>query len=158
MKHTTALREQIARLLSWRDAHGGFDAAVKGIPARLRGRAPKGLPYSPWQLVEHLRITQADILEFCVSRKYVEKAWPADYWPKRKAPPSVRAWSASLAAFRRDRRRLERLALDPRVDLLARVPAGTGQTFLREVILVADHTSYHTGQLVAVRRLLGCWP
>jgi len=158
MDSAKALRQQLFRLLSWRDAHAGFDTAVTGIPPKLRGKAPNGLPYSPWQLVEHMRITQADILEFCVDRHYEEKHWPADYWPKARAPRSQRAWSGSIAAFRRDRRALERLVMNPRVDLFARVPAGTGQTFLREIVLVADHTSYHTGQLVAVRRLLGCWP
>jgi hypothetical protein len=115
------------------------------------------LPYSVWQLVEHLRIAQADILEFCVSRRYREKRWPADYWPPTAAPPTVRAWSASIARFKRDRGALERLVLNPRRDLLAPVPMGSGQTYLREIILAADHAAYHVGQLVTVRRLLGCW-
>jgi hypothetical protein len=151
------LRHQLARLLSWSDAHVSFDDAVAGLPASAHGKVPKGLPYSPWQLVEHLRLAQADILEFCVSRHYKEKQWPRDYWPAKPAPPSARAWKASIAAFKRDRRALERLALDARRDLLTPVPAGSGQTFLREIILAADHTAYHVGQLVTVRRLLGHW-
>jgi len=158
MAMTTAVRQQMARLLTWHDAHPTFEDAVAGIPVRLRGRKPRGLPYSPWQLVEHMRITQADILEFCVSRRYKEKEWPKDYWPVSAAPPSARAWNATIAAFKRDRRKLERLALDARRDPLAKVPAGTGQTFLREIVLTADHNAYHIGQLVAVRRLLGAWP
>jgi uncharacterized damage-inducible protein DinB len=151
------LRRHLARLLSWGDAHVSFDDAAAGLPASARGKVPKGL-HSPWQLLEHLRLAQADILEFCVSRRYQEKQWPRDYWPKTAAPPSARAWNASIAAFKRDRRTLERLVSNPRRDLLAPVPAGTGQTLLREVVLVADHAAYHVGQLVAVRCLLGHWP
>ena len=158
MATTKSIRKQLAQLLSWSDAHVSFDDAVAGLPQRARGAVPKGLPYSPWQLLEHIRICQADILEFCVSRRYREKEWPKDYWPASAAPPTTRAWSASIARFRRDRRALERVALDTRRDLLARVPAGSGQTYLREIILAADHTAYHVGQLVAVRRLLGHWP
>jgi uncharacterized damage-inducible protein DinB len=153
----SALRQQLAQLLTWSDAHVNFDHAVAGLPVAARGKVPRGLPYSPWQLVEHMRLAQADILEFCVSRHYKEKRWPVDYWPASPAPPSARAWSASIARFKKDRRALERLATNPRHDLLARVPAGTGQTILRELVLVADHTAYHVGQLVAVRRSLGHW-
>ena len=152
------LRRHLARLLSWSDAHVSFDEAVADLPPSARGKAPKGSPHSPWQLVEHLRLAQADILEFCVRRRYQEKQWPRDYWPTTAAPPSARAWNTSLAAFRRDRRALERLAVNPRRDLLAPVPAGTGQTLLREILLAADHAAYHVGQLVAVRRALGHWP
>ena len=151
------LRDQLARLLSWSDAHVSFDDAVADLPAAARGSAPKGLPYSPWQLVEHMRLTQADILEFCVSRDYREKEWPKDYWPPTAEPPTARAWSASIAQFKKDRRALARLATDPRRDLLGRVPAGTGQTLLREIVLAADHAAYHVGELVVVRRLLGHW-
>jgi hypothetical protein len=152
------LRKQLAATLDWSDAHVSFDDAVKGLPAAARGTTPKGLPYSAWQLVEHMRLAQADILEFCVSRRYKEKRWPRDYWPASPAPPNARAWTASLAQFRKDRRTLSRLATNPRIDLLAKVPAGTGQTYLREILLAADHAAYHVGELVAVRRLLGHWP
>lgn len=151
------LRRHLARLLSWSDAHVSFDDAVADLPAAARGRVPKGFEHSAWQLLEHLRLAQADILEFC-GRRYVEKHWPRDYWPASPKPPSARAWSASVAAYRSDRGKLERLALDPRRDLLAPVPAGTGQTLLREIVLAADHAAYHVGQLVAVRRALGHWP
>ena len=157
MPATRELRHHLARLLSWPDAHVTFDDAVAKLPASARGSVPKGLPYSPWQLLEHMRLTQADILEFCVRRDYGEKAWPKDYWPPTASPPTARAWSASIAQFKRDRRALARLAMDSRRDLLGRVPAGSGQTLLREIILAADHTAYHVGQLVAVRRALGVW-
>jgi hypothetical protein len=157
MSTTTSIRRQLAALLDWSDAHVSFDDAVAGLPVAARGKVPEGLPYSAWQLVEHMRRTQADILEFCVSRKYEEKRWPEDYWPASVAPPTRNAWNESLAQFRKDRVALQRLVKNPRRDLLAKVPAGTGQTLLREIILTADHTAYHVGQLVAVRRMLGIW-
>ena len=152
------IRSSLARLLDWEDAHAGFDKVVAGLPADLRGKVPPGLPYSAWQLLEHLRITQEDILQFCIDPEYHERSWPHDYWPKAPAPPSSAAWDVSVAGFRRDREALKRLALDTEIDLTARVPAGTDQTYLRELLLVADHTAYHVGQLVVVRRALGAWP
>jgi hypothetical protein len=154
----TALREQLSRLLNWTDAHVGFDAAVADIPADLRGRQPPGVPYSPWQLLEHLRLAQHDILDFCVNANYKELLkWPDDYWPSSPLPTSPAAWDESINQFRRDRKALQELAADPTVDLTARIPHGQGQTFLRELVLVADHSAYHVGQLVLVRRLLGAW-
>lgn len=152
-----ALRVQLQRLLSWQDAHVGFDRAVKGIPPRLRGVAPEGFAHSPWQLVEHMRLAQQDILEFCRSPRYKEKTWPDDYWPQTPRPPSAAAWEKALASFRRERRAVQRLAADRRLNLFARIPHGSGQTYLREILLVADHTAYHVGQLVDVRRALGIW-
>jgi hypothetical protein len=157
VKSIAALREQLSRFQTWREAHADFEAAVADLPPDKRGVAPAGLPYSPWQLVEHLRLTQADILEFCRDADYVEQQWPEDYWPKSAAPPDAKAWDASVAGFRRDREALQEMIKDPSRDLFARVPAGNGQTFLREFLLVADHTAYHVGQLIAVRRLLGIW-
>lgn len=150
-------RRQLTQLLTWSDAHINFDDAVAGLPVAARGKVPKGLPYSAWQLVEHMRLTQADILEFSISRRYKNKQWPKDYWPASAVPPTRRAWSASIAQFKKDRRAVQRLVTNPRRDLLARAPTGTGQTMLREVVLAADHTAYHVGQLVVVRRLLGHW-
>ena len=157
MNTDQALRAHLRKILSWEDAHVGFEAAVEGIPSDLRGIAPKGSPHSPWQLLEHIRRTQADILDFCRNPAYKELAWPADYWPASAAPPSEDAWPESVAAIRRDRAALEALAEDRSVDLFARIPHGTGQTYLRELLLVADHTAYHVGQLVLVRRALGAW-
>ena len=125
---------------------------------RLLLKVPPGLPYSAWQLLEHLRITQDDILQFCIDPGYQERSWPEEYWPKGPAPPSSTAWDESVTAFRRDREALKRLALNPEIDLTATVPAGTDQTYLRELLLVADHTAYHLGELVVVRRALGAWP
>jgi uncharacterized damage-inducible protein DinB len=144
-------------MLAWADAHAGFEAAVANIPANLRANQPPGLPYSAWQLVEHLRITQHDILDFCRNPDYTELEWPKDYWPASPAPPSEAAWNESIDTFRRDREALQKLAADTTVDLTARIPHGSGQTYARELVLVADHTSYHVGQLVLVRRLLGIW-
>jgi len=154
----TTLRGLLARLLEWEDAHVGFDAVVAGIPPAQRGMQAAGLPYSPWQLLEHLRIAQADILDFCVNTDYREMAWPDDYWPASPAPPSDEAWDESVRRVREDRQALQRLAADPAIDLDAKIPHGTGQTYLRELLLVADHNAYHVGQLVLVRRLLGSWP
>jgi hypothetical protein len=153
-----AVREQLARFLSWDEAHAGFETAVAGLPESLRGRAPAGLPYSPWQLVEHLRITQHDILDFCRNPAYQELDWPDDYWPAAAAPSSAAAWAESLRRFREDRVALQAMARDPAIDLTARIPHGTGQTCLRELLLAADHAAYHLGELVVVRRLLGAWP
>jgi hypothetical protein len=157
MKDNEALRAQIAHLLDWHEAHAGFDDAVEGLPAKLRGVIPEGLPYSAWQLVEHIRRAQADILDFCVNPNYVERKWPEDYWPEEAAAPSPADWNESIAAFRKDREELKRLCADPDVDLFAPIPHGSGQTYLREFLLVADHTAYHVGQLIAVRRLLDAW-
>jgi len=152
-----ALRALLSRVLDWEDAHAGFDAAVEGIPQEFRGARPKGAPHSPWQLLEHLRICQRDIVEFCRHPGYVELKFE-DYWPPGVAPPTEAAWDESVVAFRRDRDALKALAADPDMDLFAAIPHGTGQTCLRELLLVADHNAYHVGQLVLLRRLLGVWP
>ena len=157
MDSTDALRSQLSRYLGWHEAHAGFDAAVKDVPFAIQGQQPAGLPYSPWQLLEHIRIAQADILDFCRNANYVHKKWPDDYWPKNPAPPNAQAWDESVAGYRRDREAMQQLTSDPAVDLFARIPHGEKQTYLREVLLVADHASYHVGQLVLVRRLLNNW-
>jgi uncharacterized damage-inducible protein DinB len=151
------LRSQLVALLDWRDAHVDFDTAIANVPDDARGRQPAGLPFSPWQLLEHMRIAQRDILDFCREPVYEEPRWPDDYWPETVAPPAPGAWDASVAAFREDREAMKRLAADTSIDLLDKVPNGDGQTYLRELLLIADHNAYHIGQLVAVRRLLGAW-
>lgn len=151
------LRKHLATLLRWQDAHIDFDTAVKGFPPRLRGVQPPGLPYSAWQLLEHLRLAQRDILDFCMDPDYRAPKWPDDYWPKSPAPHSPKNWQQSVAAVRADRRSLEKLIADPTLDLYARIPHGKGQTYLREILLVADHNAFHVGQLVILRRLLGAW-
>ena len=157
MTSDQSIRAHIERVLQWGDAHADFDATIGGLSADLRGVAPAGLPYSPWQLLEHMRRSQADILEFCQGPPYTEKTWPADYWPADPAPPTAQAWDDSIAAFRRDRAAMQVMAMDPACDLVAKVPAGTGQTFLREFLLNADHNAYHLGQILVLRRLLGAW-
>lgn len=151
-------RHQIARVMEWEDAHVSFDSATEDIPDALRGKAPPGLPHSPWQIVEHIRRAQADILAFCRNEPYTEREWPADYWPAEEAPPSNDAWEESVDAVRRDRDALKQIALDTALPLTARVPHGTSQTYLRELLLAADHTAYHVGTLIVTRRLLGAWP
>jgi uncharacterized damage-inducible protein DinB len=150
-------RKQLAEVLDWRSAHVGFDDAVKGIPPKLRGAVPPGFAHSAWQLVEHMRIAQHDILDFAVNARYKAKKWPDDYWPKSPQPGNAAAWAKSIAGFRRDRRAMQRLARNPRIDLTAKIPHGTGQTSLRQILLVADHTAHHLGQLIDVRRALGNW-
>jgi uncharacterized damage-inducible protein DinB len=157
MADDKALRAQLVKLLDYKEAHVDFDRAVKGIPPRLRGKLPEGAEHTLWQLVEHLRIAQADILEFCKTASYEEKKWPDDYWPKALGPHSAAAWTKSIASYRRDRTAMQRLASNPKIDLTAKIPHGTGQTYLREIILVADHNAYHIGQIVALRRRLGIW-
>ena len=149
------LRAHLARLLDWKDAHAGFDAAVADMPPALRGRRPEGLPHSAWELLEHLRITLWDILEFSRDAGHVSPEWPSGYWPATEAPPTTAAWDESAAAYRLDLRALGELAEDESVDLYARIPHGDGQTILREIVLAADHNAYHVGQLMMVRRMLG---
>ncbi len=157
MADDKALRAHLAKVLDWEEAHVGFETAVRGFPAAQRGVVPAGWQYSGWQLVEHIRIAQADILEFCLTAKYKAKKWPDDYWPKAPAPRPSSAWAASIAAFRKDRKALQQIAKNPAIDLAAEIPHGTGQTYLRELLLVADHTAYHVGEIVVLRRQLGIW-
>jgi len=154
----TALRQHLARALDWEDAHVGLESAVADFPPALRGAVPEGLPWSAWQILEHLRIAQHDILDFCRNPKYREMKWPDDYWPDSPNPPSDAAWKDAIDRYLVDRKALQTLAADTSLDLGARIPHGSGQTYLRELLLVADHNAYHVGQLVLVRRLLGIWP
>ena len=154
---TGVLRQHLLELLQGGHAHAGFDAAVSGIPAGLRGKKPKGAPYTAWQLLEHLRLAQWDILEFSRDPKHVSPKWPEGYWPKTEAPPSAAAWDKSVRRFRADLKAMEKLVADPKSDLFAPFAHGDGQTLLREALLVADHNAYHIGQLVLLRRVLGAW-
>jgi uncharacterized damage-inducible protein DinB len=147
----------LGKALAWHDAHVDFDAAVEGLAPGLRGQRPHGMPHSPWEIVEHIRIAQHDILDFCRNPKYEEMKWPEEYWPPDPAPGSPAAWDASIAAFHRDLTALQDLAADEDIDLFATIPHGSGQTYLRELVLVIDHNAYHVGELVAIRRMLGAW-
>jgi len=151
------LRDQIAAMLRWEDAHAGIDRVAEGVPQDRWAAGAAGLPHTLWQLLEHIRLAQHDILDFCRNPGYRELRWPEDYWPPAGQTPSGEDVAATLAALRRDRDDLIAMALEPKIDLFARIPHGTGQTYLRELLLVADHTSYHLGQMVLVRRALGIW-
>ncbi len=152
-----ALRDHLLALLRGGHAHATFDDVLKGLPASLRARAPRGLPYSAWQILEHMRIAQRDILEFSRNRNYESPKWPQGYWPEEKKP-SESAWRRSVTEFRADLKAMEDLVADPTTDLFAPVAWGDGQTILREALLVADHNAYHLGELVVLRRALGAWP
>jgi hypothetical protein len=152
-----ALRRHLVELLRGGNAHVEFDKAVASLPAELRGAHPPALPYSIWRLLEHMRIAQWDILEFCRNPKHVSPAFPDGYWPRTDAPADEAAWEGSVRAFHRDLKALEGIVTDASVDLFARIPHGDGQTILREALLAADHNAYHLGQIVAVCRLLGAW-
>ena len=158
MDPQASLRKHVLEILEGRGAHPDFEAAVSGLPEKLRGVKPEGLPHSPWRLVEHMRIAQRDILDFSRDGRHASPEFPDGYWPEGDAPPDPDAWDRTLDAFRADLRALRDLVADPKTDLFAAIPgAPGGQTVLREVLLVADHNGYHVGQLVTVRRLLGAW-
>jgi hypothetical protein len=152
-----AWRAIVADALDWEQAHVGFERAVADLPAELRGRRPPGYPHSPWELVEHIRLAQVDLFEFMEDAGYAAPPWPSGYWPASPAPSTATAWDVSIAAVRRDRERLRAIATRPSLDLTAAIPWGEGRTYLRTVLVATDHTAYHVGQLVAVRRLLGAW-
>lgn len=156
-KKDASLREHLVKLLQGAQAHTTFEAAVLDMPSSLRGKKAKGLPYSAWMLLEHMRIAQWDILEFSRDRKHKSPDWPKGYWPESENPPSRSAWNESIKSFHADMKAMQRLVGDPQTDLYARIPWGDGQTILREALLLADHNAYHIGQLVALRRLLGAW-
>ncbi len=158
MANDENLRDHLIRLLDGGQAHTALDSAVRGFPLNKVGVRPKGLPYSAWELVEHIRIAQHDILHFSLSADYVSPAWPEGYWPESPAPERDSQWSRSVRAIRKDLAEFQTLIRDPKQDLYRKFPWGDGQTLLREAMLIADHNSYHIGQLVLVRRLLGIWP
>lgn len=157
MENDAILRKQLISLLTEQNAHADFEAAIKGLPTDLRGKTPEGAEHSPWQLLEHLRIAQWDILDFSRNPEYKALAWPDEYWPKSPEPPDEDAWDESVESFRKDLKELCSLISDKSTDLYAKIPHGDGQTILREALLTADHNAYHVGQLVLVRRLLGAW-
>lgn len=156
-RHERILREHLVRLLSKDQAHAGFDRAIEDLPVHLRGARIPGAPHTPWQLLEHIRIAQWDILEFCRNPRHVSPAWPKGYWPPTHQPPDGVAWERSVEAFRADHQAMIELVKNPRTDLFARIPHGEGQTILREAMLVADHNAYHVGQIILMRRLAGAW-
>ena len=152
-----ALREHLSFLLNDGGAHAKFEDVIKQFPENLRGKEVENFPHTAWMLLEHMRITQLDILEFSRNAKHASPKWPEGYWPKTKAPASADAWSKSVQSFRKDLKEMEALVKNPKTDLYAPLPWGDGQTVLREALLVADHNAYHLGQLVTLSRLLGAW-
>ena len=149
----------VAASLNWEQAHVTLDGALDSLAAEQRGTRPAGYPHSVWQLVEHIRIAQHDLLDFCINPQYQhDMKFPDDYWPTDPAPPSDAAWTDSLAQVAADRAALERFTTDGARELTAKIPHGTGQTYLRTVLVATDHNAYHIGQIVDVRRLIGAWP
>ena len=157
MPRKKTLVDHVHELLRGGHAHETFDKVTADWPAKLRGVKPTGAPHSAWQLLEHLRICQWDILEFSRRADHVSPSFPDGYWPKSEAPPDEAAWDKSLASFKADRAEMEKLVASPKTDPFARIKHGDGQTILREALMLADHNSYHLGQLVLLRRLLGEW-
>jgi len=154
---TAALRDHLVSLLRGGGAHVKFDEAIKGLPVALRGKRPRGAAHSPWEILEHMRIAQWDILEFTRDAKHVSPKWPDDYWPKKPAPPNAKAWAGAIKSFQADLESMCALISDQSIDLFASLPHGDGQTVLREALLIADHNAYHLGELIIVRRILGTW-
>ncbi len=151
------LRDHLVKLLQGGSAYLTVDEILEGLPADRRGARAENLPHTPWQLLEHLRLAQSDILEFSRTPGHVSPKWPDGYWPDTDTPPDDEAWDRSVAAFRADHKAMQDLVADPKTDLYTPLPWGKGQTVLREALLTADHNSYHLGQLVTLRQALGVW-
>lgn len=154
MDNNASLRTHLVNLLTKAEAHLDAPGELKDFPKKLRGRKPEGAPHTPWQLLEHMRLAQWDILRFSVDADHVSPKWPEGYWPETDAPPDDKAWDKSVKDFLHDLDEICKLVSDPKRDLFARIPHGTGQTLLREALLVADHNAYHLGQMVMVRKIL----
>jgi uncharacterized damage-inducible protein DinB len=157
MPNEKALRQPLVKLLQATEAHVSFDSVFKNIPTALRGKTPKGAEHSLWEILEHLRIAQWDILEFSRNPRHKSPQFPEGYWPRTSAPPNDQAWQKSIRAFRQDLAALCELVADKKTDLFARIPHGQGQTILREALLTSDHNAYHLGQAVLLLRILGAW-
>jgi len=152
------LREQLASSLEGSEAHADAPAVLRAFPTNLRGVKPHGAPHTAWRLLEHMRIAQWDILEFCRNPKHKSPIWPEGYWPETEAPPSPRAWDRSCKEFLSGRSAMKGLVTQPGADLFAKISDGNNQTLLREALPVVDHNAYHLGQLLLVRQMLGAWP
>ncbi len=157
MNSDAALRQQLIELLKGGHAHTNYQEAFQDFPAEMRGKRPKGAPHSGWEILEHMRIAQWDILEFSRDPDHKSPEFPKGYWPESPEPPDPKAWDRSVNSFCQDMHSLCALIADDSTDLNARIPHGTGQTVLREALLAADHNAYHLGQLILLRRLLGAW-
>lgn len=157
MANDAKLRDHLIKLVQGGHAFAAFDAAVKDFPFEKAGTKPDGFDHSAWQLLEHIRITQWDIVEFSVDANHVSPDWPEGYWPKEAAPKDHKDWQNSVEAIKNDLQKMQDIVRDTSNDLFAEIPHGTGQTILREALLVAEHNAYHLGQLVMLRKILGIW-
>lgn len=155
--HDQSLRQELLAFLKGGHAHATLDNAIKDFPAALYAKKPNGTPHNAWQQLEHIRLTLHDLLNFCTHRDYSAPEWPKGYWPSRDAPASPDAWDASVKALRKDLNAFEKMLKDPEVDLYAKIAWGDGQTILREILLAIDHTGYHIGQIVMLRKQFGAW-
>lgn len=152
------IRKQLESLILGEGAHVPVERALAGLPAELRGRVPAGLAHSVWQLLEHIRIAQEDLVRYALEADWTSPDWPGGYWPSDPEPPSAHAWDRSLEDFRDDRDRALALVRDGGRDLTAPLPHAGQHTLLRQLMLLADHTAYHAAQIVDARRVLGAWP
>ena len=158
-KPIDGIHKELLALMKGGNAHAGMDEVLKDFPAEKRGVTPAGLPYCGWQLLEHIRMAQHDILHFSKNHdgKYHSPKWPEGYWPKSPEPPNEKAWDEAIHHIHADLKEFEELLKDPKNDLVAPFPWGDGQNLLRQALLIADHAAYHLGEIVALRRILGIW-
>ena len=152
------LRQQLFRLLDGVDAHMSFEEAVRDFPDRAMNERPPNVGYTPWYLVEHVRLTQADILDYLTNPAYVEPEWPREYWPDPSAIATRADWDSTIAGFLADQAAIRALVADDDRDLFAVIPGTPGHTLLREVRIVADHNAYHVGEFAVLRQVMGTWP
>lgn len=152
-----ALREHLVELLRGASAHADFETSLKDFPVEKATAKPANSPHSVWQLLEHIRLALHDLLDFCTDPKYVAPKWPEDYWPQSEQAPTAEEWRTTIKAVKADLKAFEELVLDQDSNLYAEIPWGEGQTLIREALLAADHTSYHLGQIVLLRKQLGAW-
>jgi hypothetical protein len=152
------LRQQLVALLREGQAHMTFEDAVADFPPEHMNATPPHVPYSPWQLLEHMRITQRDILDFIRDPQYLSPPWPEGYWPAHGERADFNAWQRTVESFLADRSALEAIIFDPTTDLYAPLPAGERYTILREILVVADHNAYHTGEFAILRQVMNTWP
>lgn len=153
----TTVRTLLLDQLENEHAHIGFDKAVDGLKLSDTGIRPKGLPHSVWELAEHIRLAQHDIVDFCRNPDYETPAWPDDYWPESPQPEDQQQWDEMIENVHRGQRQMADIIKNEENDLLTPIPHGSGQTLFREAMLIVDHNAYHIGQIVQVRRLLGVW-
>ena len=157
MTDDSALRRELIRLLDGLDARMPFEEAIADFPDEAMNLRAPNIPYTPWHIIEHIRLTQADILEYVLGEGYVEKTWPDEYWPPRDAVATRAQWETSIEGFRSDVEALKAIVRDPARDLNAVLPDTPGHTLLREVRIVGDHNAYHIGEFAALRQVMGTW-